>query len=195
MTRNFFYSLVFALGSIFLTLAQEQDQDSLTIQSTMTSTNDAFKLDLYDPLAPARSAFYSAILPGLGQAYNGSYWKIPLVYAGIGTSLYLVIQNDTEYNRYRDAYKRRLAGFTDDEFQDILENDGLINAQKQFRQNKEFAILATVAFYLLNIVDANVDAHLRQFDVSKDLSLRPNFEPNYLSGNIDYGLTLNFKLN
>lgn len=195
MTRNFFYSLVFALGSIFLTLAQEQDQDSLTIQSTMTSTKDAFKLDLYDPLAPARSAFYSAILPGLGQAYNGSYWKIPLVYAGIGTSLYLVIQNDTEYNRYRDAYKRRLAGFTDDEFQDILENDGLINAQKQFRQNKEFAILATVAFYLLNIVDANVDAHLRQFDVSKDLSLRPNFEPNYLSGNIDYGLTLNFKLN
>lgn len=195
MTRNFFYSLVFALGSIFLTLAQEQDQDSLTIQSTMTSTKDAFKLDLYDPLAPARSAFYSAILPGLGQAYNGSYWKIPLVYAGIGTSLYLVIQNDSEYNRYRDAYKRRLAGFTDDEFQDILENDGLINAQKQFRQNKEFAILATVAFYLLNIVDANVDAHLRQFDVSKDLSLRPNFEPNYLSGNIDYGLTLNFKLN
>jgi hypothetical protein len=193
VTRNFFYSLVFTLGGIVLTFGQEQD--SLSIQSTMTSTKDAFKLDLYDPLAPARSAFYSAILPGLGQAYNGSYWKIPLVYAGIGTSLYLVIQNDKEYNRYRDAYKRRLAGFTDDEFQDILENDGLINAQKQFRQNKEFAILATVAFYLLNIVDANVDAHLKQFDVSKDLSLRPNFEPNYLSGNIDYGLTLNFKFN
>ena len=161
----------------------------------MTSTKNAFKLDLYDPLAPARSAFYSAVLPGLGQAYNGSYWKIPLVYAGIGTSLYLVIQNDTEYNRYRDAYKRRLAGFEDDEFQDILYTEGLINAQKQFRQNKEFAILATVAFYLLNIIDANVDAHLKQFDVSRDLSIKPNFEPNLLSGNIDYGLTLNFKLN
>ncbi|MBZ9778781.1 DUF5683 domain-containing protein [Psychroflexus sp. CAK8W] len=193
MTRNFLYSLVFILGGCLFTFGQVQD--SLEIKSVMTSTEDAFKLDLYDPLAPARSAFYSAILPGLGQAYNGSYWKIPLVYAGIGTSLYLVIQNDTEYNRYRDAYKRRLAGFTDDEFQNILENEGLINAQKQFRQNKEFAILATVAFYLFNIVDANVDAHLRQFDVSKDLSLKPNFEPNYLSGNIDYGLTLNFKFN
>lgn len=193
MTRNFFYSLVFTLLSTLSTLAQEQD--SLSIQSTMTSTKDAFKLDLYDPLAPARSAFYSAVLPGLGQAYNGSYWKIPLVYAGIGTSLYLVIQNDEQYNRYRDAFKRRLAGFEDDEFQNILDNNGLINAQKQFRQNKEFAILATVGFYLLNIIDANVDAHLKQFDVSDDLSIRPNFEPNYLSGNIDYGLTLNFKLN
>ncbi|MFD0931200.1 DUF5683 domain-containing protein [Psychroflexus salinarum] len=193
MTHNFLYSLVFILGGFLLTFGQVQD--SLEVRTTMISTKEAFKLDLYDPLAPARSAFYSAVLPGLGQAYNGSYWKIPLVYAGIGTSLYLVIQNDSQYNRYRDAYKRRLAGFTDDEFQNILENEGLINAQKQFRQNKEFAILATVAFYLLNIVDANVDAHLRQFDVSRDLSLKPNFQPNYLSGNVDYGLTLNFKFN
>ncbi|NEV93505.1 hypothetical protein G3567_04985 [Psychroflexus sp. YR1-1] len=193
MTRNFLYSLVLIFGGLLVVLGQEQD--SLSIKSSMVSTKEAFKLDLYDPLAPARSAFYSAVLPGLGQAYNGSYWKIPLVYAGIGTSMYLVIFNDKQYDRYREAYKRRLAGFDDDEFQGILENDGLINAQKQFRQNKEFAILATVAFYLLNIVDANVDAHLRQFDVSRNLSLRPNFEPNYLSGNVDYGLTLNFKLN
>ncbi|AFU70076.1 hypothetical protein P700755_003449 [Psychroflexus torquis ATCC 700755] len=193
MIRKFFFTSIFFLGWCSCSFSQEQD--SLTVETTMTSTKNAFKLDLYDPLAPARSAFYSAILPGLGQAYNGSYWKIPLVYAGIGTSLYLVLQNDTEYQRYRDAYKRRLAGFQDDEFQNILENDGLINAQKQFRQNKEFAILATVAFYLFNIVDANVDAHLKQFDVSKDLTLRPNFEPNFMSGNIDYGLTLNFKLN
>lgn len=193
MSRNCFYSLVFVVAGIFI--AKGQQPDTLAVRTTMTSTLDAFKLDLYDPLAPARSAFYSAVLPGLGQAYNGSYWKIPLVYAGIGTSLYLVIENDKQYNRYRDAFKRRLAGFQDDEFQDIIDNEGLINAQKQFRENKEFAILATVAFYLLNIIDANVDAHLRQFDVSDDLSFKPNFEPNYLSGNINYGLTLNFKLN
>lgn len=193
MVRKFFFTSIFILGWCSCSFGQEQD--SLTVETKMTSTKNAFKLDLYDPLAPARSAFYSAILPGLGQAYNGSYWKIPLVYAGIGTSLYLVLQNDTEYQRYRNAYKRRLAGFQDDEFQNILENDGLISAQKQFRQNKEFAILATVAFYLFNIVDANVDAHLKQFDVSKDLTLKPNFEPNFISGNINYGLTLNFKLN
>lgn len=193
MIRKLIFSFVFIIGNVALLIGQEQD--SLNVETTLKSTENAFKLDLYDPLAPARSAFYSAILPGLGQAYNGSYWKIPLVYAGIGTSFYLVLRNDNQYQRYRDAYKRRLAGFTDDEFQDILSNDGLINAQKQFRQNKEFAILATVAFYLLNILDANVEAHLRQFDVSKDLTLKPNFESNFVSGHLDYGLTLNFKLN
>ena len=193
MIRKYLFSLVFLISSF--TIAVGQEQDSLQVETTFKSTDNDFKLDLYDPLAPARSAFYSAILPGLGQAYNGSYWKIPLVYAGIGTSFYLVLQNDKQYQRYRGAYKRRLAGFTDDEFQDILSKDGLVNAQKQFRQNKEFAILATVGFYLLNILDANVEAHLRQFDVSKDLTLKPNFEPNYISGHVDYGLTLNFKLN
>jgi len=192
--RSLLFTLIFTLGGFLITFGQTEE-DSLSVRSTMISTKEAFKLDLYDPLAPARSAFYSAVLPGLGQAYNGSYWKIPLVYAGIGTSLYLVMENDKQYNRYRDAYKRRLAGFTDDDFQGILEDDGLIRAQKQFRQNKEFAILATIGFYLLNIVDANVDAHLKQFDVSQDLSLKPNFEPNFLSGSLDYGLTLNFKLN
>lgn len=73
----------------------------------------------YNPLAPAKAAFYSAVLPGLGQAYNKKYWKIPFVYAAIGTSIYVYNFNDTAYNRYRTAYKLRLAGkqdeFTNDE--------------------------------------------------------------------------------
>ena len=69
-----------------------------------------------DPLRPAKSAFYSAVLPGLGQAYNKKYWKIPIVYGALGAGIYFYKKNDTDYNRYRSAYKRRLAGFTDDEF-------------------------------------------------------------------------------
>jgi hypothetical protein len=72
---------------------------------------DTSKLQEIDPLTPAKAAFYSAILPGLGQAYNKKYWKIPLVYGAIGTSLYFYIDNNKKYHDYRDEYKRRLEGY------------------------------------------------------------------------------------
>lgn len=146
----------------------------------------------YDPLAPATAAFYSAVLPGLGQAYNGKYWKIPLVYAGLGIGVYFVIDNQQQYDRYRDAYKRRLAGYDDDEFQGLLSEEALIEAQKHYQRQKEISIFVTVAIYVLNIIDANVDAHLQQFNVSKDLSLKPNLQSNPVTGRHEYGLSLNF---
>ena len=94
------------LGNGFV-FAQDKKTEVLVAKDTVQS-NDI------DPLTPAKAAFYSAILPGLGQAYNKKYWKIPLVYAGIGTSLYFYIDNNRKYNQYRDAYKRRLEGYTDD---------------------------------------------------------------------------------
>ena len=63
-----------------------------------------------DPLAPSRAAFYSAVLPGLGQAYNKKYWKIPIIYAALGVSTYAYIYNNDNYNRARDAYKLLKAG-------------------------------------------------------------------------------------
>ncbi|MGB1992492.1 MAG: DUF5683 domain-containing protein [Flavobacteriaceae bacterium] len=74
----------------------------------------------YDPLRPSRAAFYSAVFPGLGQIYNKRYWKLPLVYGGIGASIYFYDLNNIKFRQYRNAYKRRLAGFTDDEFQGII---------------------------------------------------------------------------
>ena len=72
-----------------------------------------------NPLAPSKAAFYSAVFPGLGQIYNRRYWKLPIVYGAIGTGVYAYIYNDDLYNRFRDAFKRRRAGFTDDEFFDV----------------------------------------------------------------------------
>ncbi|MDO1500051.1 DUF5683 domain-containing protein [Winogradskyella maritima] len=151
-----------------------------------------------DPLAPSKAAFYSAILPGLGQAYNKKYWKIPIVYAALGTGIYFYIDNNNELNRYRDAFKRRLAGFKDDEFYGngptpLISNDGLIRAQRQFRRNKDISLLVTVGLYALNIIDANVDAHLLQYNVDENLSLRPHIRYNQLESASDLGLTLNFK--
>lgn len=145
----------------------------------------------YDALAPSRAAFYSAILPGLGQAFNGSYWKIPIAYGGLGIGVYFYINNDNEFNRYRDAYKDRLAGRVD-EFEGRITDDGLIRAQRFYRRNKEISILVIAGIYALNIIDANVEAHLQQFNVSEDLTLRPNMNFDEFSGKTRYGLSLNY---
>ncbi|APY00783.1 DUF5683 domain-containing protein [Lacinutrix venerupis] len=147
-----------------------------------------------DPLRPSKAAFYSAVLPGLGQAYNKKYWKIPIVYAAIGTGVYFYIDNNKQYNRVRDAYKRRLAGFNDDEFQDRLTDDGLREAQKSYRRNKELSLLVTVGLYALNIIDANVDAHLLQYNVDDNLSFKPHYKLDEFERKGTVGLTMNFKL-
>lgn len=151
----------------------------------------------YDALAPARAAFYSAVLPGLGQAHNGKYWKIPIAYAGLGVGVYFYLNNDKEYERYRSIYKRRLAGYTDDEFttpQGVqrVTNDGLIRAQRFYQRNKELSLLVIAGIYALNVIDANVDAHLQQFNVSEDLTLKPAFNFNEYTGRTGYGLSLNY---
>jgi len=151
----------------------------------------------YNALAPAKAAFYSAILPGLGQAYNGKYWKIPIAYAGLGVGIYFYLNNDEQYDRYRSIYKRRIAGYTDDEFTtpngtQRVTNEGLIRAQRFYQQNKEISLLVIAGIYALNIIDANVDAHLQQFNVSEDLSLKPSVNYNEYTGRTGYVLSLNY---
>ena len=179
--------------------------------STVNTTIDELKLDKaiitkreIDPLRPSKAAFYSAILPGLGQAYNKKYWKIPIVVGAIATGIVVHDFNNKQYNRYRDAFKRRLAGFTDDEFYGvdangnlanipIISDDALIRAQRQFRRNRDIATLITVGIYVLNIIDANVDAHLLQFNVDENLVMRPHFQYNPMEDSSDLGVTVNFK--
>lgn len=168
--------------------------DSLATDTAFSMTKSSLKnTSQYNALAPAKAAFLSAVVPGLGQAYTGKYWKIPIIYAALGTSVYFYIDRNQEYQRYRDAYKRRLAGYTDDEFQGLLNNETLIDAQKYFQRQKEIFLLVTVGIYVLNIIDANVSAHLQQFNVSKDLTFKPAIEQNRITGEQNYGLSLNFK--
>src|SRR6476620_577953 len=153
---------------------------------------DTVKSEEIDPLKPAKAAFYSTILPGLGQAYNKKYWKIPIVYGALGASLYFYSTNNTKYHQYRDAYKRRLAGYNDDEFQ-YLDNRRLIDGQRFYQRNRDLSLLITAAFYILNIVDANVDAHLIQFNVSDKLSLAPEIYQNEFNYRPNLGFAVNYK--
>ena len=154
-------------------------------------TNDTMKSKEINPLSPAKAAFYSAILPGLGQAYNKKYWKIPIVYGAIGTSLYYYIDNHQKYHQYRDAYKRRLEGFTDDKFY-YLDENRLISAQKFYQRNRDLSALFVVGCYVLNIIEANVGAALIQFNVNENLSVQPDLSLNGVTSKTNVGLTFNY---
>ena len=171
-----------------------QESDSLRVKG-----NNKNFAEEYNPLAPATAAFYSAVLPGLGQAYNKRYWKIPLVYAGLGAGIYYHLENKKDYKRFRDIYKRRLEGYTDDEYYGDsdtprVSNQRLRDAQRTAQRNKDLSIAVAIGFYLINIIDANVDAHLKQFNISEDLSLQPRIGIDPVQLHSTYTLSLNFKL-
>ncbi len=130
-----------------------------------------------NPLTPSKAAFYSAIIPGLGQAYLGKGWKVPIVYAAIGASLYYYDLNNKEMNSYRTAYKRRLNGFFDDEYLETeipIKTDQLLIGMEFHKNYRDIAIILAALSYMLNIIEANVSAHLLQFNVNDDLSFTPN---------------------
>lgn len=140
---------------------------------TKVKKDTIFTDDLINPLAPARAAFYSAVLPGLGQAYNKKYWKIPLVYGALGSSTYFYFKNNSDLKLYRNAYKLRLAG-KPDEFSNLISDDGLISAQKILKKNRDLSMFLTIAFYALNIIEANVDAHITDRPIDNNVTFRPS---------------------
>ena len=122
--------------------------------------------------SPKKATIMSAILPGAGQFYNKKYWKIPVIYTGFGGLAYSIIKNQDLYKDYRTALRYR----TDDD-PNTIDNfqqysvDGLLQAKNYYRRNMELSYIFTTILYVINIVDAAVDAHLYEFDISDDLSL------------------------
>lgn len=176
-------------------------KDGMVIVDTMVVSKRKI-----NPLAPAKAGFYSAVLPGLGQIYNKRYWKAPIVWGAIGAGAYAYVNFDNRYNAFRTAFKRRQAGFTDDEFYDLRPDDGITRTTPEIddqrlerlqndRQNdRDLALLVTILMYALNIVDANVDAHLKQFNIDDKLSLDMEFQPyldlNPITNDPQYGMAL-----
>jgi hypothetical protein len=183
--KNFLY-LIIVFGSISL-VAQEKIKknieaiNSITIPDSLKYTKNyspRIKRLIENPLTPSKAAFFSAIIPGLGQAYIGKGWKVPIIYSLLGSAVYSYDLQNKEMNSYRTAYKRRKNGFFDDEY---LETDIPITTEQlllgmEFHKNyRDMALILGAVAYMLNILDANVSAHLLQFNVSDDLSLTPNF--------------------
>lgn len=120
---------------------------------------------------PARASMFSALVPGLGQAYNGDYWKIPVFYTGLGVCAYCWSTNQKQYDRYRDMYLQ----LRDETYTGNLSEENIKWYRDQYRRYRDYSIIATVLVYALNIIDANVFAYFNNFDISDDITL--NVEP------------------
>ena len=149
-----------------------------------------------------KTATWLALIPGAGQAYNRKYWKMPIVYAGFGATIYFAVTNKDEYHLYRDAYDYKMGTKTDVSQHAIEESekytpDNLITLRDYYRRNMELSWIITAAWYVLQIIDANVDAHFFYYEISDDLTL--HVEPQCVisndltySNNIGVKLQLNF---
>jgi hypothetical protein len=159
-------------------------------------------------LNPKKAAMYSAVLPGLGQIYNRKAWKVPILYAGIGATAYGIWWNDKYYTQYRNAFiDLSDSDPNSNRHLDVLPPGADYVANKDYydstiekkmnsyRRDRDLVIIVMVGVYVLNIIDANVDAHLSDFDISPDLSMNvsPVLMQDYTGfKNTTLGLSLTF---
>ena len=144
----------------------------------------------YGEKIPKKAGLYSAILPGSGQVYTKKYWKVPVIYGGLITSAYYINESNDLYQLYKSTYLNRLDG----DFTDNLNysDSDLRTLTEHYRRNREVSALLFTLTYILNIVDASVNAHLFDYDVSEDLSL--HIQPVYFSKENASGISLSFNL-
>ena len=186
----YLFLILFSFG--VLAIHSQEAADTLKIKNKFGSKSKEFK-----PLAPATAAFYSAILPGLGQAYNKKYWKIPIIYAALGSGIYFYSDNNTNYKRARNAYKLSIDGkpheFDGTNGNILLSDDALVRAQKSYKKDRDLSLLVTVGLYLLQVVEASTNAHLLQHNVDDALSVNPQLIKDTATNKTIVGASINFK--
>jgi len=189
LKKKLYICLIITALTVFNSYAQKAGE--VKIKDTITPSSDDFNM-----LSPAKAAFYSAVLPGLGQAYNKKYWKIPIVYGALGSGVYFYQSNNTNFNRARTAFKLRI-NEKPDEFDGLngnifLSKDALISAQKSYKKDRDLSLLVTIGLYVLQIVEASVNAHLLQHNVDSNLSVSPSIIRNDLNNKSIVGTSVNF---
>ena len=143
--------------------------------------------------SPLKATLLAAALPGAGQIYNKNYWKLPILYAGMGTCVGFIVHNTREYRLLRDSYIAAADGDPNTVPEFNASASVLDTEQDRFRRYMEISYMALLGVYVLQIIDANVDAHLYYFDVSPDLSLE--FHPTLLNtGRVQPGLGISLRL-
>lgn len=136
----------------------------------------------------------SAILPGAGQIYNKSYWKVPIFYTGISIIGFMILDNHNKYNLYRSSYIAKSKGVWEDKLPDFTIE--AVQAQRNYhRQTRDLLVMLGVACYAINIVEAYVDAHMKFFDVSEKIALRVHPAPQiHWGGNsLAWGIKTNIR--
>tara|TARA_B100000287_G_C20631476_1_gene779989 strand:+ start:1270 stop:1791 length:522 start_codon:yes stop_codon:yes gene_type:complete len=143
---------------------------------------------------PKKAAILSAIIPGSGQIYAKKYWKTPIIYAGLATSIYYINENLELYQSYKTAYISRINNSNAISEFDKYSNTDLTTLTEHYRRNTEVSILFCALIYTLNIIDASVSAHLLDYNISEDISMRIKPTTTYSQNNFNTGLSLLIKL-
>ena len=192
--------LLIVLCVVFLqvTAHAQKKQDSIVIKNDSISLQQHVKDStakkdtvIKSKHNPRKATLYSAILPGAGQVYNKKYWKLPLVYAAIGIPTYTFFYNKKWYQKCQYALKISATGGTaadsakvDVKLRPLVDagvygTSAIINYRNEFRKDQDYSALFFLIFWGLNIIDATVDAHLKDFNVNNDLSfhIKPSFVP------------------
>jgi hypothetical protein len=204
-TKRNYFDIIFLFTCLAIlpcfSLAQQKEVlksvDSVNTVTTITDTSaDGKKKTKVRVYNPGKAAMRSAIIPGWGQVYNRKYWKVPIIYAALGITAGVFFYNLNTYQDTREAYTIRYTMDTAryDEIPDYLKpisTESLRYYRDSYRQAMDYSILLFLLFWGLNVVDAAVDAHLKSFDVSPDLSLQ--FKPylNPTAGATGMSLVLN----
>jgi hypothetical protein len=165
---------------------------AMTCRLPVFSQTDTTFVELPDSIrekehSPTKATLFSLCLPGLGQAYNKKYWKIPVIYAGFGLMTYFIYTNTDEYLNYKCAYIESFQGTTNGNYAYLVNKYStadLLSAREYYRRNLEISILLTALWYALNILDATVDAHLYTFNISENLTMK--VEPALLPTGFSY---------
>lgn len=159
-----------------------------------------YKLIKSDEHSAKKAALYSTVIPGWGQAYNKKYWKVPIVWAGVGGIGYFIYSNNKGYNDFKDGYIQLYENHSDSvsiitggiqtywKYENLPKMLSNINT---YRKNRDLSVLVLFAFWGLNVVDANVDGHFFNFDIDDDLSLSLSPKSWAITGNKQaFGLNL-----
>lgn len=186
------------------TLQKKMPVDSLIKKAAPPTAADKARADsLRKAFSPKKATFRSLVLPGWGQAYNKKYWKIPIVYGALGTVTGIFLYNLKNYREIRFAYaakfKASKAGANAADSVDYfniksyllpIDINSLRSYRDEFRSNIDYSVLAFLLLWGLQVADATVDAHLKTFDVSPDLSLKLKFGPSQLARTTGLSLVL-----
>ncbi|MCH2199997.1 MAG: DUF5683 domain-containing protein [Flavobacteriales bacterium] len=162
-------------------------------QAQLSDTTKVVTPALVEEHSVRKATLLSTFVPGAGQIYNKKYWKAPIVYAGLGTAIYFIDDNTKNYRKWRDNLIAEEDGDPNTVNTTGLSSSVLRENMDLRRRWLDLSYIALAGVYVLNIIDAHVDAHLFHFDVSEDLTLiiHPSVIPSY-SVNAGIGLTMNF---
>lgn len=154
---------------------------SLAAQNVVKKTKSAHK-----------ASVLSAVIPGAGQVYNKKYWKVPIVYATMGTALYFANENMQSFKKYKNALENRNNG-QEDLYPNVSDSE-MLTVIDFYQRNRDISYILTAVAYILNIVDASVDAHLFDFNINENLSVSTQTTINTNFNNIQPVLSFQIKL-